>query len=326
MSALPRRILGRTGLHVTTLGFGALELRGMVAGVGRPLLPGQPERILHAVLDAGINYLDVAVDYGDAEEHIGRCLAHRRQEFFLASKCGCPLDVRAFTPDERTRFGVPFPRFHDYSRPNIINAIHQSLRRLRTDYLDVVQFHFSPPRAVLEQEGAIATLQDLQRAGTIRFLGCSSILPHFLDHIQMGVFDVFQVPYSALQPEHEAGITAAARAGAGIVIRGGVARGAPGAGQGSSDVWELWDQARLDEVAEGIPATEFMLRFTLTHPDVHTTIVGTLNPMHLHANLVAVMHGPLPASMYAEARRRLTAARDAAVSGRQTPGRCSSFA
>lgn len=64
MPELPKRTLGRTALHVTTLGFGALELRGMVAGVGRPLTPGQPERILNAVLHAGINYIDVAVDYG----------------------------------------------------------------------------------------------------------------------------------------------------------------------------------------------------------------------------------------------------------------------
>src|ERR671925_1653906 len=237
MPDLPQRILGRTGLRVTILGFGALELRGMVAGVGRPLTAGQPERILNAVLDAGINYVDVAVDYGEAEEHIGRCISNPRQEFFLASKCGCPPDVTKFLPSERTRFGVPLPRLHDYSRQNIMSAVHQSLRRMKTDYLDVVQFHFSPAKEVLEQEGAIQTLQDLQRAGKIRFLGCSSILPHITDHIAMGVFDVFQIPYSALQPEHEASIADAAKAGAGIVIRGGVARGEPGGGQGPPDVW-----------------------------------------------------------------------------------------
>ena len=309
MPDLPTRTLGRTGLRVTTLGFGALELRGMVAGVGRPLLPSQPERILHAALDAGINYIDVAVDYGEAEEHIGRCLSSRRQEFFLASKCGCPLDVTRFTPSERTRFGVPLPRLHDYSRKNIIDAVHQSLRRLQTDYLDVVQFHFSPAREVLEHAGAIETLHDLQRAGKIRFLGCSSILPHLTDHITMGVFDVLQIPYSALQPEHEAAITAAARAGAGIVIRGGVARGAPGAGQGSADVWKLWEHARMDELLEGMSATEFLLRFTITNPDMHTAIVGTLHPAHLHENIAAVLQGPLSASIYHEAKRRLAAAR-----------------
>ena len=309
MPDLPRRTLGRTGLPVTTLGFGALELRGMVAGVGRPLTSGQPERILNAVLDAGINYIDVAVDYGEAEAHIGRCIASRRQEFYLASKCGCPLDVTQFTPSQRTRFGVPLPRLHDYSRQNIINAVHQSLRRMQTDYLDIVQFHFSPAREVLEHEGAIETLHDLQRQGKIRFLGCSSILPNITDHITMGVFDVFQIPYSALQPEHAAAITAAARTGAGIVIRGGVARGEPGAGQGSADVWRLWEHARMDELLEGMSATEFLLRCTMTNPDMHTTIVGTLNPAHLHENIAAVLQGPLPAAVYHEARHRLAAAR-----------------
>jgi len=309
MPDLPTRTLGRTGLQVTTLGFGALELRGMVAGVGRPLTPGQPKRILHAVLDAGINYIDVAVDYGEAEAHIGRCLASRRQEFLLASKCGCPLDVTRFTPSERTRFGVPLPRLHDYSRKNIIDAVHQSLRRMQTDYLDIVQFHFSPAKVVLEQERAIETLHDLQRAGKVRFLGCSSLLPHLTDHIAMGVFDVFQIPYSALQPEHEAAIAAAAKGGAGIVIRGGVARGKPGAGQGSADVWQLWEDAKMDELLEGMSATEFLLRFTITSLDMHTTIVGTLNPVHLHENVAAVLQGPLPTAVYNEAKRRLAAAR-----------------
>jgi aryl-alcohol dehydrogenase-like predicted oxidoreductase len=311
MPDLPKRTLGRTGLQVTTLGFGALELRGMVAGVGRPLTPGQPERILHAVLDAGINYIDVAPDYGEAEEHIGRCLASRRQEFFLASKCGCPPDVTKFSPSQRTRFGVPLPRLHDYSRQNIMDAVNQSLRRMKTDYLDVLQFHFSPAKEVLEREGAIQTLQDLKQAGKIRFLGCSSILPNLTDHIAMGVFDVFQIPYSALQPEHETAIAEAAKTGAGIVIRGGVARGEPGEGQGSADVWRLWGQARMDDWLEGMSATEFMLRFTVTSPHVHTTIVGTLNPAHLRENVAAVLKGPLPAPLYHEAKRRLAAARTA---------------
>lgn len=309
MADLLKRKLGRTGLNVTTLGFGALELRGMPGGVGRPLQPGEPERILNAVLDAGINYIDVAIDYGDAEDYIGKIISRRRKEFYLASKCGCPLDVTAFTPAERTFLGTPLPKFHDYSRKRIVDGVNQSLRRMNTDYLDIVQFHFSPSREVLEQEGAIQTLQDLKREGKIRFLGCSSILPNITDHIKMGVFEVFQVPYSALQPEHESAIADAAKAGAGIVIRGGVARGEPGEGQGSENVWKLWEKAKLDELLDGATPTEFMLRYTITNPNAHTTIVGTLNPAHLHENLTAAMKGPLPASVFGEATRRLAAAR-----------------
>ena len=202
MPDLPRRVLGRTGLSVTTLGFGALELRGMVAGVGRPLTPGQPEAILDAALNAGINYIDVAVDYGEAETHIGRCISSRRHEFILATKCGCPLDVAGFSPGERTRFGVPLPRLHDYSRENIVNACDQSLRRMKTDFLDIVQFHFSPAREVLEQEGAVQTFRTSnngQDSFSRLFFNPSQYLrPHRND-----VFDVLQVPYSILQPEHD---------------------------------------------------------------------------------------------------------------------------
>ena len=65
----------------------------------------------------------------------------------------------------------------------------------------------------------------------------------------------------------------------------------------------------MDEWLEGMSATEFMLRFTITSPVRHTTIVGTLNPVHLQENIAAVLKGPLPAFMYDEAKRRLAEAR-----------------
>jgi aryl-alcohol dehydrogenase-like predicted oxidoreductase len=75
MADLPRRQLGRTGLEVTMLGYGAMELRG--APRGRDISEGQAETILNAVLDAGINYIDTSIDYGLSEERIGRYIAHR---------------------------------------------------------------------------------------------------------------------------------------------------------------------------------------------------------------------------------------------------------
>ena len=75
-------------------------------------------------------------------------------------------------------------------------------------------------------------------------------------------------------------ITRAARAGAGTIIRGGVARGEPGEGQGADRVWQIWAAAALDDLLDGMSRTEFMLRFTISHPDLHSTIVGTLNPVH----------------------------------------------
>jgi aryl-alcohol dehydrogenase-like predicted oxidoreductase len=298
MAELPKRQLGRTGLSVTMLGYGAMELRG--APRGRDVTDAQAETILHAVLDAGINYIDTSIDYGVSEERIGRYIGDRRSEYYLASKCGCLVGA---PPAPR---GQTSP--HVFTRDNILKGVEQSLARLRTDYLDVLQFHISPSRHTLEQDGALQTVLELQRAGTIRFVGMSGTLPHLADHVAMGVFDVFQIPYSAVEREHEAIIAAAAQAGAGIVIRGGAAKGAPTEGKHEGVQWDRWQKVHLTDLLGGMTAMEFVLRFSFTHPDLHTNIVGTINPQHLQHNVEVLKQGPLPADVYAEAKRRLDAA------------------
>src|SRR5947208_1975757 len=132
--------------------------------------------------------------------------------------------------------------------------------------------------------------------------------PHVIDHIAMGVFDVFQIPYSAVEREHEAAIATAAQKGAGIVIRGGAAKGAPTEGKQAGLQWERWRQAHLDDLLDGMTPMEFVLRFTFTNPDLDTTIVGTINPAHLQTNLEVLQKGPLPAALYEHAKHRLAAA------------------
>jgi len=303
--AIMTRALGRTGADVTILGYGAMELRGRPRGP--EIADEDAGRLLNAVLDSGINLIDTSPDYGRSEELIGSYIGHRRDEFFLASKCGCLLEIPAdATP--------PYP--HDYSPANVRADVEQSLRRLRTDYLDLVQVHMSPARATLEENRTVETLKDLQAEGKVRFIGMSGILPNLPDHIAMGVFDVFQIPYSAVQRDHEELITGAADAGAGTFIRGGAARGAasadknwragplsqdPGAGQRN---WEASGIAGLLSEA-GMSNMEFVLRFTLSHPGLSTTIVGTANPVHLAGNIAVAEQGPLPADLYEEARKRL---------------------
>jgi aryl-alcohol dehydrogenase-like predicted oxidoreductase len=300
MPTLPKRKLGRTGLDVTVLGFGAMELRGPNAGVrgGRQLAPGQAERVLNIALDSGINFIDTSIDYGDSEELIGRHIAHRRREYILASKCGCIVDPVSAPPGVR----------HLYTKKNVLDGVHQSLRRMRTDYLDLVQFHNAASRKDVEAEGALEALMQLKREGKVRFIGSSSVLPGLAELIGMGVFDAFQIPYSAVDREHEQAITRAARAGAGTVIRGGVARGEPGRGLADANRWQVWDRAKLDDLLGGMTRMQFLLRFTVSHPDLHTTIVGTINPDHLADNVKAAMQGPLPSDVYTEAKRRLATA------------------
>lgn len=309
MTGIPTALLGRTGLEVTRLGFGAMELAGFYG----PVRPEDADVLLNQVLDSGINFVDTSPDYGGSEEFIGRSIAKRRGEFFLASKCGCPVSVPQETED-----GVPV---HVFTPENVRAGVEQSLRRMHTDHLDLVQFHASPSRQVLEEHDAVETLRRLQQEGKIRFLGMSGTLPNLEEHIEMGVFDAFQIPYSALERGHEEVIAQAVRSGAGTVIRGGVARGAPAPDQNPEDAlhfWrdsmlqkrDLWASAGLEELLDGLSRMDFLLRYTLSHPDVHTIIVGTLNPDHLRNNLTAASAGPLPKDVYEEANRRLSLATD----------------
>lgn len=305
MSDLPRQTLGRTGMNVTTLGYGAMELRG--APRGPEITDDEARDILAAVLDTGINYIDTSPDYGRSEELIGRFIAGRRSDYFLASKCGCLVGATPAPAGQRNP--------HVFTAENVRAGVEQSLRRMNTDYLDLVQFHASPTRAELTAEGGLDELLTLQREGKVRFVGMSGTLPNLPDQIAMGVFDAFQIPYSALQREHEDAVARASAAGAGIVIRGGAARGAPTDWENRSTAMmapgqmkDRWELARLDELLDGMDRMEFTLRFTLSNPDLDTTIVGTRNPDHLRANVAAARKGPLPADVMAEAKRRLAEA------------------
>src|SRR2546426_12337734 len=137
MTTWPRRALGRTGLEVTSLSYGAMELRGTPASP--EVSDEQAARVLNATLDAGINFIDTAPDYGRSEERIGASISHRRAEYFLASKCGC-------VP------GTGMGSEHLHTAENIRAGVEQSLRRMRTDYLDLVQFHRSLTRREFRSE------------------------------------------------------------------------------------------------------------------------------------------------------------------------------
>src|SRR5579864_7485411 len=151
-----RRTLGGTGADVTILSYGAMELRG--GPRGPEIADEDAGRLLNAVLDAGINLIDTSPDYGRSEELIGRHVGHRRDEFFLASKCGCPLEI----PPDATP-----PYAHDWSAANVRTGVEQSLRRLRTDHLDLVQVHMSPSREEMEAQGTVEELIGLRDEGKI---------------------------------------------------------------------------------------------------------------------------------------------------------------
>ena len=171
MPQLPTAVLGRTGLEVTRLGYGA--------GHRKPMDDDQRKTILNAVLDASINYIDTADDYGNSEELIGRYISHRSSEYRIATKCGGS------------------PSGHDWTRENVFGNLHDSLRRLKADHIDVMQLHGASIDDC-ERWGLVDSLQIMRDQGKVRWIGASTNLPHLPTMLEWGVFDVFQLPYSAL--------------------------------------------------------------------------------------------------------------------------------
>ncbi|MGV3486276.1 MAG: aldo/keto reductase [Planctomycetaceae bacterium] len=298
MMPLPYKTLGRTGLQVTQLGYGSMGLRGPRTWGVRVVGDEDAERVLNGVLDAGINFIDTAPDYGVAEERIGRYLSSRRNEFYLATKCGCDPVQQSDELEIR----------HTWTAEVVKRNIAASLLRLRTDKIDLMQFHGGDAET-LQRTGLIDLLRGYRDAGVIRFIGISTSLPELPALIELDVFDTFQMPYSVLAPEHHEWITRAAETGAGIILRGGIAQGGPDAEIQRPALNEVWDRAKLAELlTPGMTRAELILRYTLSHPHCQTTIVGTCNPQHLAANVAAAAAGPLAAELYEEITHRVSAA------------------
>ena len=188
--AIPTAALGRTGLKVTRLGFGT--------ALGGSLDDERWGVLLNAVLDAGINFIDTANDYGvsrgrPVEEQIGRHVSGRRSEFYLATKCGCPAGGGE----------------HIWTRENAFRGLHESLGRMKTDYVDVMLYH-NPSVEECEAGELVTALEDMRKQGKVRWTGVSTTLPHLRTFLEWGAFDVFQIPYSALERQHEEWITRSA--------------------------------------------------------------------------------------------------------------------
>ena len=295
---LPTAILGRTGLEVTRLGFGTA-----LAAPHKLYWNDTSAAELHReVFNVGINFVDTAYDYVDAERRIGELMHEHYDRLFVATKCGC-TDTRPTANNSD----------HVWTRDNLFRGLEGSLARLRRDAVDIMQLH-NPTVAECEWGGLVDALEEMRRSGLVRFIGVSTTLPDLPTYLSWGVFDTMQIPYSALEREHEEWIATAAAAGVGIIIRGGIARGEP-ADQGkarksaAAEQWALYERAGLDDLRmEGETRSAFVLRYTLSHPAVHTIIVGTTQVTHLRENVAIALRGPLPDDVYSEAKQRLAAA------------------
>jgi len=156
---MEKRLLGRSGLEVSVVGLGCNNFGGMKASLD---LEGA-RRVVHAALDAGITLFDTSDSYGKeggSEITLGETLGARRKEVVLATKFASPL-----SREKDSRYSA--------SRRYIMQAVEDSLRRLKTDWIDLYQYHFPDPRTPLEE--TLRAMDDLVRQGKVLYTGCSNL-------------------------------------------------------------------------------------------------------------------------------------------------------
>lgn len=290
MELLEKRPLGATGLNVTLLGFGALEI-GRDWGLGgsdERRRPAEEEaaRVLNAVLDSGINVIDTASAYHRSEERIGQAVSGRRSEYILASKCG----EHNAEPDT----------YYDFSYEAVKRSIDRSLDLLKTDVIDVMQIHFGPgPEAVLRDGGCVRAMKEARAEGKIRHLGASPDMDALEACIDSGDFDVLQVEYNLLNRAAGPLITEAAERGIGVFIRTGLAMGLLSSRAGA--VLDRDPEARrrvqpyLDLVGGELERlTDLAWGFLAAHPGVSSVLLGTKSLDHLRANVERARRGVDP--------------------------------
>lgn len=269
---MEKKTLGKTGYTVSRLGVGLAEIGFQLSFSDAAEAAG----VLNAALDAGINFLDTAACYGISEELIGRTVAHRRQEFVLATKCGHVTGSYAG---------------EEWTAQTVNDSIDRSLDRLQTDYLDLVQLH-SCGVDVLERGQVIQALQDARQAGKTRAIGYSGDNEAAAWAINSGVFDTLQTSFNLVDQRARTHLFRKAKAqGMGIITKRPIANGAWGASKSPSEYADQYFARAQQMMALGPLPMEIehrillALGFTFAHDEVDVIIVGTRNPDHMKSNI-----------------------------------------
>ena len=271
------RKLGKTDLNLSLIGFGGAALGGVFGNVD----PGDGMRAVHLAVDSGINFFDTSPYYGTtlAETRLGAALLGRRDRVIIATKCG--------------RYGT---NEFDFSAKRVTASIDESLRRLQTNYVDLLQVHdleFGDAQQIIEE--TIPALRRLQQQGKARYIGITGYPPKLLRriaeaapvdsiltycHYNLMNTDMDEV-LTNFARERGIGLINAAALHMGILTENGPAEWHPA----PQEVRDAGKNAAEFCRSHGVDIADVAMRFSLNHPYVSSTLVGMANTRQVEASM-----------------------------------------
>ena len=283
------RQLGKTDMQVSVLGFGGWEI-----GYGHMSVK-TVGKLLTTALEAGLNVIDTAECYVTSEELIGEATCERRKDYYLFTKCG---HERGWS-------------YADWRPEALLRSIQRSLKRLKTDHVDLVQLH-SCAEPELRKGDVIETLKRARQRGYTRYIGYSGDSGAALYAIACGEFDTLQTSVSIADQEAlDSLLPLAAQRKMGVIAKRPVANVAwhngnrPPSDSYGRPYWERLRKLKYDFLEDNLKeSVAIALRFTMSVPGVHTAIVGTTRAERFKENAAALAAGALPKAVFDSIRSR----------------------
>ena len=283
------KVLGKTGLIVSVIGFGASPLGAEFGSI----VPEEGKRAVDYAIDQGINYFDVSPYYGRtlAEKRLGKFLKGKRDRIILATKVG--------------RYGISLPDGFDFSAQRVVKSVDESLQRLKTDYIDVFQIHdieFGKRKQIIEE--TLPAMLQLQKKGKIRFVGITGYpLTPLKEVVETQEIDTVlsYCRYNLLDTTMDDILTPVVKKrNIGLInasplhMRALTEKGAPDWHPAPEKVLKGAKEAAHFCRERGINVSDLALQFAFSHEYVAVTLVGMSKVRHVKANLNNVGVKPDP--------------------------------
>jgi aryl-alcohol dehydrogenase-like predicted oxidoreductase len=293
------RPFGRSGRHVSEIGFGCGGYWGLPVFSER-----EAERVLRVALERGVTLLDTGPNYsgGNAEARLGRLCDGRYDGMLIATKVGSRL-----LPSGKV--------VRDFSPEGMELSLRDSLRRLRTDHVDLLQLH-GPPPETLADDAVLGALDGFVARGMIAYKGASADGEVAAQVARSGSYDTLMTTFSVLDQGSRGTLRTASANGLAVLVKSPLAHHVFGRELykvvSLAKLWQLLRvlknyrhmlargrRLQLDGVMPGWSSAQIALKFVLSEPAVSSAIVGTTRVDHLLENLQAASKGPLDVSALA---------------------------